>query len=264
MINKIKGYRAKILSSLLLILTVLSLCACATNKKLEINEEVLEPALSGMITYVSMAEKSEEAELIKKMDIEELKGLLKSGKAPFTAQALVNAVEGYEKIIDGSGAFVDVKSVDFNSGEQEINARVGCQFEKRIVNVNAIIDKNGIIRSLSFAPEYTAAEIGQKALTNTVIGMCAVFLILSLIAFIISLLKYIPQGKVAADKGNAELEKSTVSTEKQPPDDEKSSDNLANDSELVAVITAAIMEFESLPKGSFVVREIRRREENRW
>lgn len=259
--NKIKGYRAKIISSLLLILTVLSLCACATNKKLEINEEVLESALSGMITYVSMAAESEEAELIKKMDIEELKSLLKSGKAPFTAQALVNAVEGYEQVTDDSGAFVDLKNIEFSSSEQEINAKVSCQFENRIVNINAVIDENGIIRSLSFAPEYTASEIGQKALINTVIGMCTVFFILALIAFIISLLKYIPQGRKVENKDTD----NTPLNEKPQLNDSENSDKSPDNSELVAVITAAIVEFENLPdSSSFVVREIKRREENRW
>ncbi len=257
--NKIKGYRIKLLSSILLVLAILSLCACAANKNLEINEEALTSNLSGMMAYVSMAAGSEEGKAVKKMEIEELSGLLKSSRAPFTAHALVNAIDGYEQVIESSGGFIDIKGVEFNSSAKEINAKATCQFEKRIVNINAVIDEDGIIRSLSFAPEYTAAEIGQKALINTVIGMCMVFLILALIAFIISLLKYIPKGGVVENKDIIKAEEKTVF------EDYNNSDNLVDDLELVAVITAAITEFESLPDdSSFVVREIRRREENRW
>lgn len=256
--NKIKGYRAKILSSLLLIAAALSLFSCAVNKNLEINEESLKQSVSGMITYVSIAASSEEGEIIRKMEQEELDNLLKSGKAPFSAEALLNAIKGYEKVTDDSGVLFDIKNIDFSSGPKEIQAKAACQFEKRIVNINVVIDENGIIKSLSYSPEYTGSEIGQKALVNTVIGMCTVFLILALIAFIISLLKYIPQGK-------KEKPADIIEDNKESSLNDKNSGNLADDLQLVAVITAAITEYENLPDdSSFVVREIRRRAENRW
>lgn len=122
-------------------------------------------------------------------------------------------------------------------------------------NVQAGDDMN-LLSSMS-CWAVTGAEI-QTALLNTVIGMGTVFIVLILISFIISLLKYIPK-LLGVDKKNAKKDEAPVAAAKEEPVVEDDED-LVDDTELVAVITAAIMASmgDEAPADGLVVRSIRR------
>ena len=135
---------------------------------------------------------------------------------------------------------------------------------------------------------YNKKELVSMAGKNTAIGMGVVFCVLIFISFIISLLKYLPMifdadiRKARADKKAAQ-EKAKKSTEEmiigksaeaakaeevKTVATKTSNDNLMNDAELVAVITAAINaanEFSGVRAPAYtasndklVVRSIRR------
>jgi len=104
---------------------------------------------------------------------------------------------------------------------------------------------------------FAVSDVLVRALENTVMGICIVFLMLVLISFIISLLKFVnrPQKKTPAVD---------VATTAATADTEES-----DDEELVAVITAAIYEYEKamgsdVPAGGLVVRSIRKVNKSRW
>ena len=88
----------------------------------------------------------------------------------------------------------------------------------------------------------------EKAALNTVLGMGTVFVILIFISFLISLFKHINtfENKL---KSKAVKEVVDVKTE---------GENLCDDLELVAVITAAIAEFSGNDASSLIVRSIKR------
>ena len=98
----------------------------------------------------------------------------------------------------------------------------------------------------------------KTALLNTVIGMGTVFIVLILISFIISLLKYIPK-LLGVDKKDEKKNEAPVAAAKEEPVVEDDED-LVDDTELVAVITAAIMASmgDEAPADGLVVRSIRR------
>ena len=105
--------------------------------------------------------------------------------------------------------------------------------------------------------------LGEKMATaafNTVIGIVSVFLVLLLISFIISLFKYIPKIEEALSRrksGSAEaaFENAIAQIEEKQERGE--------DTELVAVITAAICASTGASSDSFVVRSIKRVDKRR-
>lgn len=116
---------------------------------------------------------------------------------------------------------------------------------------------------------YTKGELMKQAAQNTAIGMITVFLVLIFISFVISLLKYIPK-ILGMDKKKEKKEAPKPAAPKPKPVPAPAvpapkEDNLMEDKELVAVITAAVyaMAGSEKPanaesKDKLIVRSIRR------
>ena len=118
------------------------------------------------------------------------------------------------------------------------------------------------------SPVYTKTELMKKAGVNTGIGMGVVFIVLIFISFVISLLKYLPmlfdadirKENVKKKQAHEDAKKKTEdriiassgakTAEKAAAADD--SENLMNDSELVAVITAALYAATSGATGGAV------------
>ena len=126
---------------------------------------------------------------------------------------------------------------------------------------------------LSWWTDYWKAvgEAVPGALANTVIGICIVFFALLFISFVISRFKYISiieakiKAKKEAKKQNAELPQQAIeNTVAQITEAEE----LSDDSELVAVIMAAIYAYESeqgnAVNNGLVVRSIRKAKKSGW
>lgn len=110
-------------------------------------------------------------------------------------------------------------------------------------------------------------EILIKALTNTLLGMGTVFIVLIFIAFLISLLPKLTGliesvgRKKTAPAAPASKQPAAPAAASAP---EPEQEELADDLELVAVITAAIAASEGVPADGFVVRSIKRSAQNKW
>ena len=97
---------------------------------------------------------------------------------------------------------------------------------------------------------------------NTILGMGTVFLVLIFLAFVISLLKYIP---MLQEKFTKKTEKNKTPVKEVPKAEVPVvEEELTDDEELVAVITAAIAAADESVSDGFVVRSIRRRKSNKW
>ena len=90
---------------------------------------------------------------------------------------------------------------------------------------------------------------------NTLMGMGTVFLVLIFISLLISCFKFVPQIMDKLSKKSSVGEKTEVVEEIS----ETVTANEEDDSELIAVIAAAIAASEQTSTDSFVVRSIRRR-----
>ena len=101
---------------------------------------------------------------------------------------------------------------------------------------------------------------------NTVICLAVVFTVLIFISFLISLFKYIPKLEAALskkDKKTELAENAVVNTVSQIVVKEEE-EELSDDLELVAVITAAIAASAGTSTDGFVVRSIRRSNNSNW
>ena len=134
----------------------------------------------------------------------------------------------------------------------------------REAEVELIIDKKEGMKSFAVNVEHTTGENMKNAGLNTLLGMGTVFAILILIALIISLFNFIPKiQKAFSKKGDVSetKEKAVDNTIAQIIENEE----LSDDTELVAVIAAAIAASEGAAStDGFVVRSIRRAKTNKW
>ena len=119
------------------------------------------------------------------------------------------------------------------------------------------------LSSLSVNVNYTFGELMKNAALNTVLGMGTVFVILILISLIISCFSLIPKIEAAFKKKEPAKEE-----KKDVVDQIIEKEELADDSELVAVISAAIAAYEadngSASSDGFVVRSIRKVNKSKW
>ena len=108
---------------------------------------------------------------------------------------------------------------------------------------------------------------------NTVICLAVVFAVLIFISFLISLFKYIPKLEALFTKNEAALSKKDKKTELAENavvntvsqiEVKEEEEELSDDLELVAVITAAIAASAGTSTDGFVVRSIRRSNNSRW
>lgn len=103
------------------------------------------------------------------------------------------------------------------------------------------------------------AESLKIASLNTLVGLTVVFAVLTIIIFFISLFKVIPylQNKSKADVSSVDNALAQIVEQEE---------ELVNDGELVAVITAAICASmgDAAPSDGLVVRSIKRVNSNRW
>ena len=151
----------------------------------------------------------------------------------------------------GLGEFSIDKTSDTVTVDQIVN------FSERDVDVTFVYEYNYLTEEIEMTDAtadivYTLGEKLEKAALNTLMGMGTVFCVLILISLIIYCFKFI--SKVGAPK------KETSKTEAtKAPAVETVNENLTDDLELVAVISAAIAASEGTSTDSFVVRSIHRR-----
>lgn len=153
---------------------------------------------------------------------------------------------------------------------EDVLAQNDCSSIEELVEVcvETEIDNLSSEGILPYIPEemvvtavYSTSELMGQAGMNTLIGMGTVFIVLIFISFIISLFKYLPA--LFAKKPKIEPEKKTE-TPKAAPAPVAKNENLADDAQLVAVITAAIYAYEAqsgngaVSKDKLVVRSIKR------
>ncbi|MCI9329432.1 MAG: OadG family protein [Ruminococcus sp.] len=133
--------------------------------------------------------------------------------------------------------------------------------EERDADLQFAFDEGGQMESITVNAHYSTTEILKKAGLNTVLGMGTVFVVLIFISFIISLFEKIP----ALEEKFRKKETAPAAPAPAPAAAaEPAAEVQADDSELIAVIAAAIAAAEGTTTDGFVVRSIKRRKSNKW
>ena len=171
-------------------------------------------------------------------------------------------LENWLRYLLSKNADFEMHSVDIDGKHIEIliiSKAVGVPvtFEKEDAEFIYVFDKNLTPTSLSVDVKYSFATTMKNAALNTVMGLGTVFVILIMLIFLISLFQFIPGSgaqeakakKKAAEEAAAAPTPATVAAD---PVQE------ADNSELIAVIAAAIAASEGTSTDGFVVRSIRK------
>ena len=133
------------------------------------------------------------------------------------------------------------------------------EFEDKEVVFELVYDYNKMqITGITIDPVYSVGEKMAKAGQNTLISISIVFAVLILISLIIYCFRFFA---VIENRKKAKAEENTavVTENASAAPQDNAGENLVDDTELVAVIAAAIAAYEGTGTEGFVVRSIKRR-----
>ncbi len=174
----------------------------------------------------------------------------------------VKALDAWHSVGEECGTFIAINEFRVTETGGDLKLEAVADFDKRDAEIVFMFDDDHKIESLTINPEYSLGETMGQAGLNTILGMGTVFLVLIFISFIISLFKHIPAlvGGTTEEASRKEADKEVIAETAF----EAVEENVTDDLELVAVITAAIAAMEGTSTDGFVVRSIRRKKSNKW
>lgn len=249
----------KKISVLLCVLTfVLCFAGCGSQKEtVEYEQEVLEQYAEGIVSSFAVMDDAAFEQLVSGSDLQINLTMLQTG-LPVEKDALVSMINSWKAALDECGAYKGHGDYTAEADKKGVKLSTEAEYEERNATIEFQFDENLNMESMDVSAEYSIGEILQKAGLNTVLGMGTVFAVLIFLAFIISLMKYIPM--LLGQNKKAEPEKAVRETVKAPETVVDETD----DEELVAVIAAAIAALEGTSTDGFVVRSIKRKPSNKW
>lgn len=173
-------------------------------------------------------------------------------------------MESWESAMGDLGALSSVDGISSSSDEENITVLADITGTTgRTAQVEFIMDKRYNPVSCATNVNRSIGENMTNAALNTLLGMGTVFVVLIFISFIIALFKQINViEKKMSEKKNAPKESPAAAAADKAVAQIIETEELSDDLELVAVISAAIAAFEEAAGGSgdgYVVRSIKRR-----
>lgn len=167
------------------------------------------------------------------------------------------------------GNFVEIESVESGISEDGYTMTVTCKAKYDKLNdktdVTVVYEANQKDQSISFSWDinYPMSQLIERAALNTVMGLGIVFLTLLFLSWLIGKLHIIPDMIEKKAKKNEPVAPAAPVTFAAPEVEEEEED-LTDDLELVAVITAAIAASENTSGDGFVVRSIKKANKRNW
>ena len=256
----------KLASLLFMVMLVLGLTACGSTG--EPAETVVESAYAESLADFFVANltgmSAEEMQYYLDMDEEDLQEVLDQSGIPVEAAAFQDIFNGYINYTEELGEYIAVDGSELKGDEEEATLTTVVAFDIHSANLSLVFDEDGVVTTGSIDPIYSFGEILQKAGLNTVIGMGTVFVILILISFVIGLLpKFTGMIENFGKKKEAPAASAApAATSVAAP--AVAEEELVDDLELVAVISAAIVAYTGTSSDGFVVRSIKRSTGNKW
>ena len=173
---------------------------------------------------------------------------------------LLNAAEGWKAAYEECGDFVEYGEFTFEATTSGVTAVTNAVFSEREADLEFTFDEKLRLEAFTVSAKYSTMEVLEKAGLNTILGMGTVFAVLIFMSWIISLLKYIP---AILDKFKKK-EHQNAPVISQVTQSVSAVEEYVDDTELIAVIAAAIAATEGTSTDDFVVRSIKRRKSNKW
>ena len=167
-----------------------------------------------------------------------------------------SAMTAWDGTKDDLGELKETGDVEIEYSGDEYTAVVPVEFEKEDAEFTYVFDKNLTPTSLAVDIQYSFGTTMKNAALNTLMGIGTVFVILAMLIFLISLFKYIPGS--GAQQVKKKKEEAAVPAPAPVPVAAAPVQEETDNSELIAVIAAAIAASEGTTTDGFVVRSIRK------
>lgn len=146
-----------------------------------------------------------------------------------------------------------------NCSDRDVEAKA----DFKLILSSSTNQYQAVLTSASASPVYSFGEKMGKAALNTLMGMGTVFVVLIFLTFIFSLFKYINKFENKLKSKKVEVKETASNVVEQITKTEEE-EELVDDLELVAVITAAIAASENTSADGLVVRSIKRAGNQKW
>lgn len=179
-----------------------------------------------------------------------------------TSQAVAG---NWKSVKEELGAFVEVTDAQLNAEGTEItgNVKYDKLDDKTTVAVTYAVNPDTQTATVNWDIQYPMSVLMQRAGLNTVMGLGIVFLTLLFLSALIAQLHIIPDMIEKRAKKNAPAQTPAPAPTPAPIPAAQEED-LTDDLELVAVITAAIAASENTSSDGFVVRSIKKANKRNW
>ena len=184
----------------------------------------------------------------------------------YAADAVIyNGLLDWQNALEDIGNFEGTNggTVDISDEEIVVSINISGSDHNAVMDIVFAADMSGY-EGISTNIKYTTAENMGRAAMNTLIGMGTVFVVLIIISLIISAFSVIPKLEATMKKSGKQ---ETAQPAKAAPVAVPAvvEEELSDDTELVAVIAAAIAAYEgSGSTDGFVVRSIRKSNKSKW
>jgi len=185
---------------------------------------------------------------------------------------MLTAFQSWDSVMDEMGNYIAYNPAVIEAMDDGYIARSTVVFDQRDMEFSIMLNEDGTeILGISFSPEYSLGEKMTKAGMNTIMGMGVVFVVLIFISWVISMFKYISvfENKMKEKKAAKTAAPAPVATPvpaaAPAPAAEPVVEDVSDDTELIAVIAAAIAAAEGKTStNGLVVRSIKRVQKSTW
>lgn len=276
-------FMKKFLKTVLMLTCVAGLTACGAEEKVsDFQQAKVQEAEARAATVVSLtnrlvSESSSDAMLENYGNVE-LADVFSSLYYQYTqdssfmceGKAVRNAVTSFESSIEDIGAITEIGTPSSQVKDDSITVLIPATCENGTGEIELIFTNDIYLKmtSCTLNVDESFGSLMARAGLNTVLGMGTVFIVLILISYIISAFQFIPKlqdklsKKAEPVKEEASPAEAAVS---QVAVSQIESEELSDDLELVAVISAAIAAYEGASgTDGFRVRSIRRAKTSNW
>lgn len=265
----------KIVKALLMLTCVFSLTACGSESTIsEFQQTKIDTAEAKAPQIIALT-----AGLVQNNDIDELTSNYNNvelgdlftstysqyaGDSSFSCQGkgIKNALTSFESGMEDIGNITVSGDISSTVDDDTIIVTVPVTGERGEGSVELIFtnDIYLTLTSCTLNLNETMGELMGRATLNTLIGMGTVFIVLILISAIISCFQFIPKLQEKLSGKAAPTPAAPAATPAPVVEEEE----LADDTELVAVIAAAIAAYEGTSTDGFQVRSIKRASTRKW
>ncbi len=236
--------KKKIILMISTLVCMLTLCSCGSNKD----------EFNGLSATQVQSACEQMAANLEEIGQDEVATYIEYYSSQEDGEIYADLLTDWAEVEPQIGEFVGYKSFEMTKAGKTISAVEEISYTERDIKLTYVINANSLeVTAINVEIVYTMGETMAKAGLNTIMAICIVFAVLILISLVIYGFNLIP--KIQAKFAKSEKDEKEE-TKVAPVKEEVVS---TDDTELVAVIAAAIAASTGSSTDSFVVRSIKRR-----